>query len=272
MKPEEQIASEFLTRRFGKAPIYEPLGNSTPPDFSMDETAFEIRRLNEQFGENGSNGGLDEIETPFRFALHSELSRIPFSDRGGTVCWEPEFKRPIVKMGKIVKQLVAGARDYYRGDVRKPIEITAGNVTLHLFAAGRPTGKAFRGTFIVDHDSGGMARDLYPTNIRLAVEEKIAKTKAVAEKFDRWILVLVDEIFGGIVEPSEIGPLDLSLAHFNSLAVIGPAGDLALEYPVASLKLHEQIRHRTYEFYEKRGREHGYDFDDWLKAEAELSS
>jgi hypothetical protein len=49
MKREEQVASEFLTTRFGKKPVYEPLGKSTPPDFSIDDTAFEVRRLNQRY-------------------------------------------------------------------------------------------------------------------------------------------------------------------------------------------------------------------------------
>jgi len=32
----------------------------------------------------------------------------------------------------------------------------------------------------------------------------------------------------------------------------------------------EKIRQRAYELYEARGREEGHDFDDWLKAEAEI--
>ncbi len=36
--------------------------------------------------------------------------------------------------------------------------------------------------------------------------------------------------------------------------------------------LEEQIRHRAYTLYEERGREDGHDFDDWLRAEAELTA
>ena len=34
--------------------------------------------------------------------------------------------------------------------------------------------------------------------------------------------------------------------------------------------LEEEIRRLAYELYEKRGREDGYDLDDWLRAEAEV--
>jgi len=35
--------------------------------------------------------------------------------------------------------------------------------------------------------------------------------------------------------------------------------------------LEEQIRHRAYELYEERGREDGHDFDDWLRAEEQVT-
>ena len=35
--------------------------------------------------------------------------------------------------------------------------------------------------------------------------------------------------------------------------------------------LDEEIRRRAYEIYESRGREDGYDLDDWLRAEAETT-
>ena len=115
-----------------------------------------------------------------------------------------------------------------------------------------------------------MFGDIYPTSIRLALEDKIAKTKHIADKFDRWVLILVDDVLPGMMEPNDVGPLDLNLDHFRSVVIINPDASLALEYPNGSLKLHERIRQRAYELYERRGKEYGHDLDDWLKAEAEL--
>jgi len=36
--------------------------------------------------------------------------------------------------------------------------------------------------------------------------------------------------------------------------------------------LEDQIRVRAHELYEERGKEDGHDLDDWLRAEAELTS
>ena len=38
-----------------------------------------------------------------------------------------------------------------------------------------------------------------------------------------------------------------------------------------AIGLEEQIRWRAYELYERRGREHGHEAEDWLQAEAEVA-
>ena len=46
----------------------------------------------------------------------------------------------------------------------------------------------------------------------------------------------------------------------------------AISVLVAPEILEDQIRARAYELYEERGKEDGHDLDDWLRAEAELTS
>ena len=41
---------------------------------------------------------------------------------------------------------------------------------------------------------------------------------------------------------------------------------------VAPENLEDRIRARAYELYEERGKEDGHDLDDWLRAEAEVTS
>jgi hypothetical protein len=43
-----------------------------------------------------------------------------------------------------------------------------------------------------------------------------------------------------------------------------------LEEPEGGRPTYEQIAERAYELYLARGETHGYDMDDWLRAEAEL--
>src|ERR1700731_3736860 len=202
MKREEQVSSEFLTKYFNKKPPYEPLGYSTPPDFAIDGTAFEVWRLNQRyFHKDGSNEGLERIDIRLTRAMHRELAKIPLSDEGGTLFWGLRFRRPLSgRLRNIANQLAEAARDHYLEGSKEPREITAGGVTLDLFGWGGPKGRAFLMGYESDFDSGGMLGDIYPTSIRLALEEKIAKTKNIADKFSRWVLILVDDVLPGMME------------------------------------------------------------------------
>ncbi len=42
--------------------------------------------------------------------------------------------------------------------------------------------------------------------------------------------------------------------------------------PINITDLQEQIRRRAYELYEQRGRQHGFDAEDWFQAESEMRS
>ena len=44
-----------------------------------------------------------------------------------------------------------------------------------------------------------------------------------------------------------------------------------VRHPSAQADTEEEIRCRAYELYEARGREDGYDVEDWLEAEAEIT-
>jgi hypothetical protein len=39
----------------------------------------------------------------------------------------------------------------------------------------------------------------------------------------------------------------------------------------STAQLQEKVRRRAYELYEARGRKDGYDLEDWLRAESEVS-
>jgi hypothetical protein len=152
--------------------------------------------LNQRFFHHGgTNEGLEQVDIRLSHALSRALSRIPFSEQGGSIYWGLKFGRPLLdKIGKTVNQLAKEAQKYYQEGSRKPKEITANGVALDLLPATASTGKAFMMGYTVDDDSGGMLGDIYPTSIRLALEDKLEKTKSIVAKFDRWILILVDDV------------------------------------------------------------------------------
>jgi hypothetical protein len=239
MKEEEKCARKFLMERLGKEPTYEPCGQYTPPDFAVGRTAFEVRRLNQRFfGRDGSIEGLEQVEHQLLRAMTKVLSRIPFTDEGGTFFWMINFKRPLAAEARtIAKQLGQAGQDYYEGGSRKSKAIEKLGVTLTLIPATTPRATAFFRVLVSDDDSPGFVSDLYPKHIRLALEEKIEKTRTIVKKFDHWVLILVDYILWGAVPADDMGPFDFDLAHFNSLVIINPVdGSLGREYPDGSLR------------------------------------
>lgn len=50
-----------------------------------------------------------------------------------------------------------------------------------------------------------------------------------------------------------------------------PAPEEPSQTTQPTFELQDQIRLRAYELYEQRGREHGHELDDWLRAERELT-
>ena len=49
-----------------------------------------------------------------------------------------------------------------------------------------------------------------------------------------------------------------------------PTGGRPKNGLVAARSSNDDVARRAYELYEQRGRRHGHDWDDWLKAEREL--
>lgn len=271
MKDEERTAKAFLSARFSKTPAFEPLGTNLPPDFSIGDTAFEVRRLNQRYlADDGSNAGLEKVDIGLNLALHREFSKIPFSETSGTFFWGSRYRRPLAQpIHRIVKEIADQVRRYYVTGSRQPKEIASYGLTIDLIASETTTTDAFCPGYRSDENSGGCLGDIYSVGIKFALKEKIAKTAKIATRFRRWVLVLVDDILSGIVEPGDIPAIELSFDHFDSISVIDWFGNLVWECPPRSLKLHQQISERAYAIYEERGRGHGHDLDDWLKAERE---
>jgi hypothetical protein len=61
-----------------------------------------------------------------------------------------------------------------------------------------------------------------------------------------------------------INPMEVPVKKSITRTINADSGESALD-------LEEQIRRRAYQLYERRGREHGHEVEDWLQAEAELA-
>jgi len=237
MRYEEKIAATLLRTLFKREATYEPLGKSTPPDFSIDGTAFEVRRLNENFTyPDGKTEGIEETSFQLNRAVYGELAKIPFSPSVGSFFIGLSYARPLrATPSRIAKKLAEEARSYYKQGSRKRQILTASGVTAQIIPASTLNGKSFRPGFETDDRSGGLVGEIYLDNIRLALEEKVRKTEPFVDEFNRWVLILVDLISPGIDWASEMAAWTPDLQHFASIVVLNPNGTVAWLWPPNSL-------------------------------------
>jgi hypothetical protein len=238
MKREEQIANTFLKEYFGKLPIYEPLGKSVPPDFGIGTTAFEVRRLNQQFfSEDGTAEGLEQVEFKLMKAIRGELAKIPLSPAVGSYFGGVHYERPLnAGVGEIAREVAKEAFAHYSIGPKATKVITSHGVTVQLGPLNNSYRSAFISGYQIDEDSDGMFSEIYLDSIEVALEDKINKTQNIKAQFSNWVLVLVDFILPETLWTAEVGPITLNMGHFKSVVVINPDGTVAMEWPDSSLR------------------------------------
>lgn len=237
MKKEEKSAQIFLKNYFKKEPIYEPIQKSSPPDFCIDNIAFEVRRLNQNYVyENGNIEGLEQL-TYALGKVYNELKQVPFLPKRGSFWWKIKYARPLpVKVHKIVKDLIKQVCNYYSSNELIACKNFASyGVTIELTPTGKLYKEAFLSTIEIDNDSDGLIRDLYRDNIQIALKDKIEKTKNIKDKFAYWVLVLVDAITPGIAWVDEMKVINFKIQHFTSIVIINQNGIYLMEWPDNSL-------------------------------------
>ena len=94
MKREEKIAEAFLKGYFQEDPIYEPLRKSAPPDFCIGRTAFEVRRLNQNYVyKDGTPEGLEQVSHSLNRAVSIGNLVRSHSRHGGSFFWGLELMK-----------------------------------------------------------------------------------------------------------------------------------------------------------------------------------
>jgi hypothetical protein len=239
MKYEELVVRDFLVRRFQREPLREPLGTSTAPDFAIGKTAFEVRRLNQQYvNPDGSVEGLEKVDFSLTRALVSELDKIDFRRDTGSFFVTVSFLRPLhSKVGKIARVLAREARSYYSTGSRNQKAISTTGVRLQLVPSTVPRDQAFIVVPLSDDDSGGLIDPMYRDNIQFALKEKIDKTKEIATRYEQWVLVLVDFIMPGYSWMNDVGLIELQLGHFQCVVVVDQNGVELMQLPRRSLEV-----------------------------------
>lgn len=225
MNIDETIAFDYLKKLEIGKPVYEPFGNR-PPDFSIDNLAVEVRRLNQNYFKEGKVVGLENFGMVFPDVVE-EVFRGFDSKYSGLSYWVAvKYKRaPDQKMSYLKKELKLSLQQFL--NIRTPLPYTldvSDEVDISFYESTPFEGKIFQIGSMMDYDSGGWVLSLYIENIKHSLQEKIGKILPYKNDFPKWWLLLVDRI-GFTFHDDEIDELKKyvgKIEQFEKVIIVSP--------------------------------------------------
>ncbi|EOX4200558.1 hypothetical protein [Vibrio cholerae] len=224
MNYDEVSASKYLNNLASNV-VFEPDGN-VAPDFTYDNVAVEVRRLNQSHNNNGLEIARNKLVGTLRTVLkrfkNTNLSSYKLGLR---------FKRPIGKSKLIRNKFLTELQNLASNPQAGTSFNVAKNVSIRLIKE-EPDGKS-KHAFLIesDLDSGGWVVSDYISEIQRYITEKNNKIQNNLHKYRQWELVLVDHL-GGLNDPGEIAEVQqyaYSLGSFTSVHIIKQDGSLLLK-------------------------------------------
>ena len=211
MDDSEAAAQAYLTHLGFKNVVYEPEGESKPPDFLVEQRiVVEVRRLNQHEVSSKAGTklrGLEEVAIPVWDHLQSLLPSLGPPKAGASWYIHIKYSRPVPKR-RTLKDAVRRHLEAFRdGALQNPTTIRVfKNFTIKLFRAGRLYSDYFVMGGRSDFDSGGWVIPELERNLKICIDEKTAKVAAIRGKYSEWWLALIDRINYGAEEAIRVPP------------------------------------------------------------------
>lgn len=225
MNYDEKTAYEYLTQNYTHDKIrFEPDGNR-PPDFLINnETAIEVRRLNQNYSNQGNYKGLEELEYSLIPKIINVLKEFETKEYETSVLVNVYYGRPI----KVTKKLIKNFRQIIQQQLPlKEKNLFVGvseNLNIKLIQSNVKLDKSILIGSIHDDDAGGFVLSEMERNIKLILPEKEERIKEFYQEYNSWWLFLVDHIGYGI-EESEFQKLKKNFkaeTTFDKIQIISP--------------------------------------------------
>lgn len=225
MNREEIIVQKLLKKEFDEQIIFEPDGN-IPPDFKIgDNTAIEVRRLNQNFFQDSQVEGLENLSIPISDAFNEVLQSFGKQKSDYSYFIGLDFERPLDLNIYELKKLIKGKLQFFLENLVQTYPYTlaiTNGVALIIQKAPSNNKNLFRPAGYLDNDAGGFVISMYIENIRYCIHEKSEKIKYYLYKYDEWWLHLVDIMLWDLAidEVNEIRKNIHDLGHFNKVSII----------------------------------------------------
>lgn len=223
MDKAEALAEQYLKSLGLSEIVYEPSGESTPPDFSVNGTlAVEVTRLVQRYKASSTLRSLSATGIPYVKSFEQLLEGFGAPNKGRSWIVSLHFKRPLnwTKMKKPVKAWLEAFLD-------GPQDAGARNVFsdgnwITLYPTSTPLKKALSLQIVSDNDGGGLIVQEVFEGLEASITEKTLAIDAIKDDYDEWWLVLPDLIGLGLdtFDHAQLRPLLTRRPPWNRVIIL----------------------------------------------------
>lgn len=231
MKPEEIVAEKYLRKIYGENIIYEPLGGSKPPDFSVNNVyAVEVRRLNQQFFAGENTEGLENLSSDIYKPFREVLNKFNSQYLGKSYYVDIEYKRPFKKdMKQTKKDMQNALKVFLQSEMLLPCTLEVNEkIKFHIGMIEPIDNRVF--LMASESDSDWLVNDAsIIKNIRYCITQKSLKVKQYKSLYKECWLCLVDQMVLEVGYRIEMIKSAISnLGEFDRVVIINYAGEILL--------------------------------------------
>lgn len=237
MKLEERIACKYLEQLNLGSPVFEPDGNVSP-DFTLHQTAIEVRRLNRSFLNKGKIIISEEdIYINFLQILKDVVRDFNTLYANKSFFIAIDYIAPFKPGKSVKKQLKDKLKDFLNSHPRSmPFRLKINkNITLIIFESQPIEGCVFKFIGSMNYSLSAIS-ELYSENLKICIAEKSLKIKNYRHKYPDWCLLLVD-IMEWDLNIDDLDKIKLSvtdLGLFESVVVIDYHANLIFKLKTSS--------------------------------------
>ncbi len=231
MKPEEHVAEKYLRKIYGENIIYEPLGVSKPPDFSVNNVyAVEVRRLNQQFFAGEDTEGLENLSSDIYRSFREVLNKFNSQYLGKSYYVDIEYKRPFIQNMKQTKRDMENALEgFLHSEMLSPCMLEVNEkIKFHIGMMEPIDNRVF--IMAGESDLDWLVDDSsIIKNIRYCITQKSLTVKQYKTLYKECWLCLVDQMILEVGYRIEMIKSAVSnLGEFDRVLIINYAGEILL--------------------------------------------
>jgi len=198
MNDQEKIVQAFLYSQGYSDIDFEPLGESKPPDFSLNRViGVEVRKLNKQIILGQKMIDIEELKHQMYQKLNNFFSQCEMSTHPHSYYVDVNYRRPLKLKSDFLKKLKDSLLEAVMFENLDEYFFLTKNFKYRLIRTQKME-KTFEIVGWKDLDDGGCVQEDRYLAIKKAIAEKNEKLNSIKNQFSELWLILVDTIFSRV--------------------------------------------------------------------------